>query len=56
MTKRKREAESNEQKQIHNEKVRLTTKTKREAKSNEQKQIHNEKKNCDEDKMGCRVR
>ncbi len=40
----KREAESDEQKQIHNEEKRLATQKQREAESDEQKQIHNEKK------------
>ncbi len=49
---KKRQAESDEQKQIHNEKVRLATKTKWEAKSDEQKQIHNEKKDLPERQNG----
>ena len=39
--KRKREAETHEQKQIHDEKKRLATQKKRETESPEQKQIHN---------------
>ena len=40
----KQDAESDEQKQIHNEKVRLAMMKKRDAESDEQKQNHNEKK------------
>ena len=40
----KREAQSDEHKQIYNEKVTLAKQKKRETESDEQKQIHNEKK------------
>ena len=54
-TNKKWEADSDEQKQIHNEKKRLATNKKWEKESDEQKQIHNEKKTCDKDKTGGRV-
>ena len=52
---KKRQAESDEQKQIHNDKKRLATQKKWEAESDEQNKLTMKKKTCDEEKTGSRV-